>query len=357
MSRQLKILLGQLNSNGDCLYATTIARQIKKDYPGSHLTWAIASFCRQVIKNNPDVDAVWEIPAENKKDERKFWNEFEKEAKEKLERGEFDKIFLTQIFPNNIQNYDGTVRASIFRGYPNPITVPVNPVINLTEEEVNNVKEFAEKHGLKNKKNVILFECSSASGQSFVTPEYAIGVSKLLLERLPGAAVILSTHKKIETDVPGILDGSKVSFRENAELTKYCTLFVGCSSGVSWICTSTWAKPLPMIQVLKGNTSVYASMIHDAEYFKLPSGHIIEIFDCTEMELAECIIESIGDFKEAKMKYNRRPQVRLNHYFRFVLSVMVKGFFKGHFFKGLKSFKTTYSRYGFAPFRRLLTGG
>ena len=29
-----RILLGQLGSNGDCLYATIVARQIKKDFPG-----------------------------------------------------------------------------------------------------------------------------------------------------------------------------------------------------------------------------------------------------------------------------------------------------------------------------------
>ena len=43
------ILLVQLFSNGDCLYATTIARQIKQDYPGCKLTWAIASFCKDII--------------------------------------------------------------------------------------------------------------------------------------------------------------------------------------------------------------------------------------------------------------------------------------------------------------------
>ena len=30
LRRPKRILLGQLNSNGDCLYATTIATQIKK---------------------------------------------------------------------------------------------------------------------------------------------------------------------------------------------------------------------------------------------------------------------------------------------------------------------------------------
>ena len=41
-----KIILVQLYSNGDCLYATAVARQIKQDFPGSHLTWAIAHFVK-----------------------------------------------------------------------------------------------------------------------------------------------------------------------------------------------------------------------------------------------------------------------------------------------------------------------
>ena len=38
----MKVSLVQLDANGDCLYATTIARQIKQDYPGCHLTWWIS---------------------------------------------------------------------------------------------------------------------------------------------------------------------------------------------------------------------------------------------------------------------------------------------------------------------------
>ena len=57
-----RILLGHLISNGDCLYATAIAQQIKRDFPGSHLTWAVSSFCRKIIEENPFVDEIWEIP-------------------------------------------------------------------------------------------------------------------------------------------------------------------------------------------------------------------------------------------------------------------------------------------------------
>jgi len=59
-----RVLLVHLTSNGDCLMATTVARQIKNDYPGCHLTWAISRQCKQVIENNPFVDEIWSVEYE-----------------------------------------------------------------------------------------------------------------------------------------------------------------------------------------------------------------------------------------------------------------------------------------------------
>ena len=64
MNSPQKILLVQLFSNGDCLYATTVARQIKKDFPNCHLTWAIANFCKAIIFNNPYIDEIREVTQE-----------------------------------------------------------------------------------------------------------------------------------------------------------------------------------------------------------------------------------------------------------------------------------------------------
>jgi hypothetical protein len=66
------ILLVQLYANGDCLYATTLARQIKHDYPGCHLTWAISPSCKSIIDLNPYVDAVRLVPEVPKNDEKAF---------------------------------------------------------------------------------------------------------------------------------------------------------------------------------------------------------------------------------------------------------------------------------------------
>jgi len=59
-----RVLLVHLTSNGDCLMATTVTRQIKNDYSGCNLTWAISRKCQQVIENDPFVDEIWPIESE-----------------------------------------------------------------------------------------------------------------------------------------------------------------------------------------------------------------------------------------------------------------------------------------------------
>ena len=85
----------------------------------------------------------------------------------------------------------------------------------------------------------------------------------------------MSSQIEIVSNDPHIISGHTLSFRENAELTKYCSLLVGCSSGITWLATSDWAKPLPMIQLLRKDKGVYASVVHDHEHFGLAGGDLI----------------------------------------------------------------------------------
>jgi hypothetical protein len=143
LHRRKRFLIGQLGSFGDCLYATTVARQIKNDYPDCHLTWAIGSIYRSILDGNPYIDEIWEFPLSKRTDLLDRWQQFENEAVERKNRGDFDEIFLTQVWPNNLKNFDGTLRSSIFRAYNKPITVPVLPVLRLLPAEVENVRNFA----------------------------------------------------------------------------------------------------------------------------------------------------------------------------------------------------------------------
>ena len=345
-----RILLGHLGARGDCVYATAVARQIKHDFPECHLTWAIGSMARSIIAGNPYVDDVWEIPVKGHDEMLAAWDSFMAQLRDRQSAGAFDHVFLTQIFPDNFGNYDGTVRASIFRGYPRPITVPVTPVIRLDADEVAVTAAFAAKHRLSGYRNVILFESGASSGQSFVTPDFARRAAAAIVERIPDIAVIISSNVPFDSADPRIVDGSALPFRCNAELTKACTLLIGCSSGISWLATSDWAKPLPSVQLLRRETSVYASFVHDHERFGLPTANIIEMTDCDPARVADCVQTILASgMPAARAAFHETLPLK----FDFYAQVLVFALGRGGIRTVLKSAMTTMRRYG--PHPRLFT--
>jgi len=338
-----RILLCQLGSYGDCLYATTIARQIKEDYPDCHLTWAIGSKYKNILNNNPHVDEVWEYPISNRLELKTKWFEFVKEVLIRKEQGDFDKVYFTQAYPGNPQHFRDVLRASMFRAYENPITVPIDPVIQLSVQELDSVFYFVEVNRIANYTHRILFEWSPESGQSFVTSGMVLEVVKEIINRFPDACIILSGTDRIGLDNPNIIDGGALTFRENAELTKYCTLFIGTGSGITQICTSDWAKPLPMIQLLQKGT--VASLINDREYFRLPVDNIIEMTNCTSRHVIDCITSVIlNGFAISRQTYCERIYPDFNiirFHMRFDSAVIT-----GQYLEIIPAFITACKEYG-----------
>jgi hypothetical protein len=349
-SSRNRVLLGQLISNGDCLYATAIAQQIKHDFPGCHLTWAVSSLCRRIIEENPFVDEIWEIPLANWAYELlpENWTSFVDEALERYERGIYDFIFFTQIYPGNPHHFEGTVRPGIFLGYPGKITVPLQPSLVLRAEEVERVNVFAQQHRLRDFEQVILFECSSKSGQTHITPELALQAAEKISDKYFGRhAVILSSHHAVARLGEGIIDGSVLTLREMAELTKHCTLLIGCSSGISTVSTSTWAKSLPMIQMLTNRCAMFASLAHDYLYFGLPTSHVIEMFDADIERLVSCFDSFLKKgWAETRGMYHEEPQVAFGYYFDFVRDFVLKAY---DYYGFCVSLRHTVDRYGWRP--------
>jgi len=149
-----RILLGQLGANGDCLYATILARQLRHDHPKAHITWAISSQCAGLLKNNPDIDEIWQIPIAGWEQHETIWRVFEREAMRSYVERSYDFVLLSQIWPNNFRNFDGTVRPSILRSYGRPITVPIENVIRLTPEEIAHVERFGLADGALDRQRV-----------------------------------------------------------------------------------------------------------------------------------------------------------------------------------------------------------
>ena len=317
-----------LVSNGDCLMATVIARQIKKDYPGSHLTWAISDLCRNMILNDPDVDAIWEVKLSSKQAGlNEEWHAFRKQAIARKNRGEFDEMFFTQIYPDNLQYFDGTTRGTIYGAYPHPITVSARPVLELTEEEKNKVDRFAEKHELKKYQQVILLECSSFSGQSFVNSQWALSLAEDLVEKFPDLAILLSTHEKLPVIHPRIIPANEISLRENVALSHYCHLLVGCSSGVTWACTSEKAKRIPFIQFLhRAKGFSFASVAYDHAWWKLDETQILESTrkePAAAFEIISCYLDK--GIEEARSSYHELLRPRRISMYKYAFLLFRRG--------------------------------
>ncbi len=303
MTGTKKILLIQLMSNGDCLYATAVARQIKHDNPGCHLTWAVASFCKGILDNNPYVDAIKEIPDVNRNTATGIVRNLRREAAQQIASGELDEVYFTQIIDDNLANYDGSIRSSIFRGYGKPITVPVTPSLRLSTAEIEKAKNFADKYNLAGFTNVILFEFAPQSGQLAMTPALAMEMAGKIVEN-KSTAIILSSSLKIGDGNPKIIDGSILTLRETAALTHYCTMLLGCSSGITWISTSDAAKQLPMIQILDPDAYWVNPISRDFQRLGFSTDNLIELYVNNPEITTACVSEALTNgFEETRKKY------------------------------------------------------
>lgn len=341
-----RILLGQLGAKGDCLYATILARQLRHDHPDAHITWAIFDQNAELLANNPHIDEVWEIPVNDRSQTMLMWQVFEREALRRCIRREFDQILFSQLSPNNFQNYDGTIRPSMLRSYGRPITVPIENVIRLTDEEIERVERYAVEQGLHEFEHRILFECTAQSGQSFVNPKLAQAIAARLYQKLPGATVIFSTHLPMTLEDRRSRYAGTLSLRETAHLTKHCTLFIGSGSGGTVAASSTASVPLPMIQILKKSTFVYASFAHDFEYFGIGDRTILETTDEDPGRIADCIAAACRDgIASAYERFDSRIPVRFDHYFKSIDAQLLR---QHRYLDAARSLMATAERYGWA---------
>jgi hypothetical protein len=299
-----RFLIGQLACFGDCLYITTLVKQIKTDFPDSHITWAVSSKYKTILLLNPYIDEIWEIDIQNNDFYKAGWKTFEAEAKRRQAKGIYDELIFTQISPN-WNYYDGTIRTSELNGYKRPITISNNPVVKLSEREVERVKAFAIENKLSSYKDVILFEYAPGSGQSFVNLEFAITVAENITNEFNNVCFILSSPKALNHPNALITDASSLTYRENAELTKYCTLLIGCSSGITWLATSDWAKQLHTVQLLNRDAPYFAGVKYDFDYWNASTSHIIEVTLNSTDYVTGCLKAILNEgFDAAKQQYD-----------------------------------------------------
>jgi len=342
----MRVAIGQLDANGDCLYATTIARQIKADHPGCHLTWWISSRCSHLLVDNPFVDEVIEIPVPDWQAESREvgWATLKAElVRTQAGSRPYDRMWMPQIFPANYRWFDGTVRPSMFRGYGKPITVPVDPVISLTASERGRVEAFAAQHRLADFRHVVLFECSSNSGQSQVTPQFATAVAERVTARRADTLLILSTMQTVG-DLPArVVSAGALTMRENLALLDHCSCFVGCGSGLTVIATMDAARPMPNIQILASSRSVLASFLHDFVYWGKPVDRFVEMADGDAQDAAACVLRCLDEGVEAaRAEFHRPVPVSFEFLFQTVNAMLVQ---RGLFIDAAESLAHTLRRY------------
>lgn len=330
-----KILLIQLFSYGDCLFATAIARQIKSDFPGCELTWAIAPFCSSILDNNPYVDIVWEPDYITDKSLHTFSTNKKRLFRDADARG-FDTVFFSQIIEDNFSYYNGLVRSSLFAAFGRKITVPVQPILEVTDNEKKRVEDFVFDNQLTDASFLILFECAPLSGQLKMTIDKAYALSSQVIIMNPGARVILSSQDNKDIKNPAIINGAGLSLRETAYLTSYCDLLIGCSSGITWASTSSAAKPIPSVQLLDKDAYIFNSPVLDHERFGLSTERWLELYDFNDALFLDCIHMVIETgFEQAKIKFGQRSGMTFKLYRGIVHYFLKNGRFKrlSHFLK------------------------
>ena len=211
----------------------------------------------------------------------------------------------------NLAYYDGTIRGMILRAYKKPITVPLQLVLELNDREHKRVEGFAVANKLTSFKHVILWEFAPQSGQSVLHFDFVMKLAERIAV-LPGTCVILSSAISF-TGSDNIIDASILSIRENAALTHYCSLLIGCSSGITWLSTSTAAKQLPMVQLLASDVAFINAPSVDFRRYGFDDAGLIEITNITEENVYGCIKTILEhDFEEAKERYNNMLPLQFN---------------------------------------------
>lgn len=275
---------------GDILYITTIAKQIKTNDPNANITWAVADKYKSILELNPYVDHLWVFPIFSRHTTPADWKNVEQKVTAAKESNEYCEIYFPRIIGKDIYLFFDTLRNTNFRVYKKPITISKKPILYLGEDEINFVKEFAVKNNLQKFKQIVLFECSPSSNQSQLNVSFAKKLSLAITTVYPDVCFILSSAEKIDDKDLKIVDGSELTYRQNAEIAKYCTLLIGCSSGISWLTTSDYCKVLPTIQLLDSKSEIFASMHYDFELSNLNTDNLIEMIHYDIEKVKQCVI-------------------------------------------------------------------
>ena len=305
----MKIAILLLNNNGDILYATPIARQIKEhDFPDAHITWIVSQQCSDILKNNKFIDDFEIVDLGNINEiYNGKWPIIENTYKQKYKRGDYDKLFILQPYDYNFLKYKKGIRNMILDSYPIPVKVSLRPIIYLSDREINNVAEFIKKNNIDKFDNRIIFEFAPGSGQSIISAPEAQAIAEQIVEDNSSTCIILASKIALEISNKNIFNAQGLTFKENAELINHCTLLLGCSSGITWLSTSEYCKPLPTVQFLNSHAPWFNSLKADFEINHFDTSNIIELYDFDRELIIKTVSYALQNkFDKAKKEYDQK---------------------------------------------------
>jgi ADP-heptose:LPS heptosyltransferase len=231
---------------GDVLNATIIARQIRADRPNAHIVWYTAAQYAFVLEGNPDVDEI--VPLDG--DPKALDSCIEKLRSERS----WDAFYVPAPYLAYEKLPGGDLTELMLATYDRPLTVPLRPVMVLSEQEVERARQWWAQ--LPSDRPRILVETEFFSQQSPWDFSYAVALIEALTQHRP---VFVFTAKncppywdELRTVYPDCV-WCDLPFRLNAELYNLCDAFVGVSSAISCLSNSTWCRhDVPHIEVVSG---------------------------------------------------------------------------------------------------------
>ena len=251
--KQIKIAIIQTGSWGDNINSTLMLKPLKQKFPDSIIDVHTSTTYASAFKNNPYINNLIQYQANDKN----------------------EALHLTLTIPPMLMghNYNITYAPHPMFNPENwtsinhpeigdnlicawiralehtdvPYTMPLETILQLTDEEVNRVQEYCQHVPDMQNRRAILMEISGESGQTFWSPSWTIEVSKYLLN---GSTNLFISRKNDSNDVqelralaPGCVHFvGQLSIRECAELFNRCHAFFSVSSGLSNACGTNWCK-------------------------------------------------------------------------------------------------------------------
>ncbi len=242
---------------GDVIISTLIARAIRDQKPGWHITYYTSSACSGAIDNNPAIHNIITIPG-NKDQAWGMQDNVIANAKKKHEKvitpwagwyPQHEWLPLQTDDWHTLPHHNfmwAYVRTAQLEGLKIPNTFQI--YLHLNNNEIKKATNFISSLGKTRK---VLIEVEGHSGQSWMRQSWISPIQDILTTKYGNDVELLISKGGQETieisqakkKWPGRVHLlNNYTLREVAAIFNACDIFIGCSSGTSNACHAHFCK-------------------------------------------------------------------------------------------------------------------